>query len=124
MFIFTIFNAVLRHRAEVMDGLTLTLTRNAGGAPVAGAALIERTGELTGDRDADEARYEASISQNPLAPEGSIPDAVRAHLFRDVGPSALARGGDALLMMAFAQSMSRGPLSETQAASWPAANSA
>ena len=123
VFIFTIFNAVLRNRAEVMDGLSLTLTRAAGGTPVAAAALIERTGDLSGDRDADEARYEASISHNPLAPEGSIPAPVRAHLFRDVGPSALARGGDALLMMAFAQSMSRGPLSE-QRPDRSAANSA
>ncbi len=124
VFVFSIFNAVLRHRADVMDGLTLTLTRNAGGTPVAAACLVERTGMLSGDWAADDARYEASISQNPLAPEGSIPDAVRAHLFRDVGPAAFARGGDALLMMAFAQSMSRGPLSEAHPAAWPAANSA
>ncbi|MEP6966713.1 MAG: helix-turn-helix transcriptional regulator [Pseudomonadota bacterium] len=124
VFIFTIFNAVLRTRADVLDGLTLTLTRHAGGTPVAAAALIERTGELSGDRDADEARYEGSISRNPLAPESSIPEAVRAHLFRDVGPAAFARGGDALLMMAFANSMSRGPFSEGQGPGWPAANTA
>jgi len=108
VFIFVILNAVLRHRADVMDGLSLTLLRNAGGAPVAGAVLMERTGQLTGDEAADDARYEASISPDPLAPEGSIPEGVRAHLFRNIGPSALAAGGDALLMMSFAQSWSRG----------------
>jgi len=109
VFIFVILNAVLRHRADVMDGLSLTLLRNAGGTPVAGAVLMERTGLLTGDEEADDARYEASITANPLAAEGSIPEAVRAHLFRDLGPSTLAAGGDALLMMSFARSWSRGP---------------
>ena len=109
VFLFAIFNSVLRHRAEVLDGLTLTLTRESGGTPVAAPALIERTGTLCGDREADDAAFEASIRGSPLAPEGSIPQNVRDHLFRDVGPAAFALGGDALLRMAFATSMSRGP---------------
>jgi hypothetical protein len=108
IFVFAIFNAVLRHRADVLDGLTLTCTRNAGGTPVAGAVLMERTGDLSGDREVDDARYEASIEMNPLAPEGSIPEAVRAHLHRDVGPTAFAAGGEAMLTMAFAGSWSGG----------------
>jgi hypothetical protein len=111
VFLFTIFNAVLRHRAEVMDGLTLTLTRNGGGAAVAGRALMERTGLLSGDLDGDDARFEASIRENPMAAEGSIPENIRAHLLRDVGPSALRAGGEVLLTMAFAESLSRGPVS-------------
>jgi hypothetical protein len=110
--LFSIFNAVLRNRAEVMDGLTLTLTRNAGGTPVVAAALLERVGELSGDPEADDARYEAAITDNPLAPEGSIPRNIRDHLFRDAGPTAFATGGAALLTMAFTQSMSRGPLTD------------
>jgi hypothetical protein len=110
VFIFLILNAVLRHRADVMDGLSLTCLRNAGGTPVAAAFLAERTGLLSGDVDADDARYEASISPNPLAQEGSVSEAVRDHLFKDVGPAAWASGGDALLMMPFAQSLARGPI--------------
>lgn len=110
VFIFAIFNAVTRHRAEVLDGLTLTLQRVGGGSPVAGAVLLERTGDLTGDAEADDAAYEASIPASPLAPEGSIPDTIRKHLLRDVGPAAMASGGMALLAMPFAESMSRGPL--------------
>jgi hypothetical protein len=109
VFLFAIFNSVLRNRAEVLDGITLTLTRESGGTPVAAPALIERTGTLSGDRAADDAAFEASIRGNPLAPEGSIPQHVRDHLFRDSGPAAFARGGEALLRMAFATSMSRGP---------------
>ncbi len=108
--IFTILNAVLRNRADVLDGLSLTLTRNGGGAPVAGAVLLERTGFLSDDPEADDARFGESIRRDPLAPEGSVPDDIRAHLMRDVGPAALAKGGEMLLTMAFAQSLSRGPL--------------
>ena len=72
MFIFTIFNAVLRHRAQVLDGISLTCQRTGGGTPVAGAALMERWGSLSGDPVVDDAAYEAAIQRNPLAPEGSI----------------------------------------------------
>ncbi len=108
VFVFAIFNAVLRHRADVIDGLTLTCTRNAGGTPVAGAVLMQRTGVLSGDVQADDAQYEASIEASPLAPEGSVPDWVREHLFRDVGPATFGAGGEAMLTMAFARSMSGG----------------
>ena len=110
MFIFIILNAVLRNRADVMDGLGITCQRTAGGTPVASAVLMERTGFLSDDADADDARYEASLGGDPMAPAGSVPEAVRKHLFRDVGPTAMAAGGEALLRMPFAQSMSRGPL--------------
>lgn len=110
MFVFTIFNAVLRHRAEVMDGLTLTCQRTGGGTPVAGAVIMERTGLLSGDFPRDDAAFEALVDENPLAPDGSIPQSLRDHLLKDIGPTAMAAGGPALLSMAFAQSMSRGPL--------------
>jgi transcriptional regulator with XRE-family HTH domain len=112
MFIFSIFNAVLRHRADLLDGLSLTIQRVGGGSPVAGAALMERFGLLSGDTAADDATYAKLIRRDPLAPEGSIPDHIRDHLFRDFGPTALAAGGMALLTMPFAQSMSRGPIPE------------
>ena len=114
VFLFAIFNAVLRQRADVLDGLTLTCVRGAGGAPVAAAALIERTGLLSGDVAADDAHFAASTRQNPGAPDGSISEALRAHLFRDVGPTAFAEGGAATLLMAFATTLSRGPLSDAE----------
>ena len=109
MFIFVIFNAVLRNRAHVLDGVSLTCQRVGGGMPVAGAVLMERTGYLGADPVADTAAHEASIPKNPLAPEGSIPAAVRDHLLHDVGPRAAAAGGPLLLSMPFASSLSRGP---------------
>jgi hypothetical protein len=108
--IFSIFNGVARQKAMALDGLTLSCLRDAGGSPVAGACLMERVSDLTDDLEADEALFQSLIDQNPVAPEGSIPPEVRDHLFRDVGPAAMALGGDPLLVMSFARSMSRGPL--------------
>ena len=107
IFVFGIFNTVPRQRAEVLDGLTLTCTQKSGGAPVAAAVYMERTGVLSGGVEADDATLEASIAGNPLAPDGSVSDALRAHLFRDVGPTPFAAGGDAMLTIAFAQSLAR-----------------
>ncbi|WP_374659962.1 multiprotein-bridging factor 1 family protein [Phenylobacterium sp.] len=108
--IFSIFNGVARQKAVTLDGLTLSCLRDAGGSPVAGACLMERLHDLSEDIEADDALFAELIVQNPVAPEGSIPDAVRDHLFRDVGPAALAAGGEAMLVMNFARSMSTGPL--------------
>ncbi len=109
LFIFSIYNAVLRHKAEVLDGISLTIQRLGGGSPVAGANIMERTGDLSGDVEADDARFEELAAANPLAPEGSISAEVSAHIFRDFGPTALSNGGSALLAMPFAGSWSRGP---------------
>jgi len=116
VFLFAIFNAVLRNRAEVMDGLTLTLQRDAGGAPVAAACLLERVGNLTGDEKVDEARFRELANQDPVAPEGSVPKHIRDHHYHDVGPTAFAAGGPSLLAMAFVNSMARGPIGTPQAA--------
>ena len=109
MFTFSIFNAVLRHRAEVLDGISMGLQRVGGGSPAAMGVLMERVGFLSGDREADDATYEAAAQGDPLAPEGSIPPELAARLMPDVGPAALAAGGAAILTMPFANSLSRGP---------------
>jgi transcriptional regulator with XRE-family HTH domain len=109
MFTFTIFNAVLRHRAEVLDGLSMGLQRVGGGSPAAMACMMERVGFLSGDPASDDTTFEAAASLDPLAPEGSIPPEIVEKLMPDIGPKALAAGGAAILTMPFATSMSRGP---------------
>jgi hypothetical protein len=81
---------------------------DAGGVPVAAACLPERVGDLSGDDEADDAHYEALLAEHPIAPDGSIPDHIQRHLFRDTGPTALAAGGDPLIMMPSMTSMARG----------------
>lgn len=109
MFTFSIFNAVLRHRAEVLDGVSMGLQRVGGGSPAAMGCLMERVGFLSGDPAADDAAFEEAARADPLAAEGSIPPEVAARLMPDVGPAALAAGGSAILTMPFATSLSRGP---------------
>jgi hypothetical protein len=96
-------------------GLVLIPGADQGYSPTATAMLCERVGELSGDREADDKRFAELASQNPLAPEGSIPENIRKHLARDFGPEQLARGGDWLLTMSLARTMTRGPDFETPA---------
>jgi transcriptional regulator with XRE-family HTH domain len=107
--LFGIFNGLGASRVDIFDGLTLIPGVDMGRSPTATGILCERIGDLSGDREADDRRYAELSSQNPLAPEGSIPDHVQAHLCRDFGPSQLALGGEWLLNMALSRSMSRGP---------------
>lgn len=106
--LFSIFNGVARQKAEVLDGVTLACLRDAGGSPAASTCLLERIADLTGDVAEDDRRYAAFITAqgSPLAPEGSVPEAVVAHLTREADPASMGLGG--LLRMYFGQSMARG----------------
>lgn len=105
---FSVFNGVQRQRAQVMDGINLSCLPDAGGSPVAAPCLMERVGELSGDVEADDARFRASLHEPPVAPEGSIPAAIRDHLYRDIGPAAAAAGGDPVMLLRFGRSLARG----------------
>lgn len=124
LFIFSIYNAVLRQKAEVLDGISLTIQRVGGGSPVAGANIMQRTGDLSGDRAADDARFEELAAASPLAPQGSVSPEVSDHIFRDFGPTAMASGGTALLTMPFAGSWSRGPQLDPGVIATPASDTA
>lgn len=107
--LFGILHGVASARAQVLDGLTLAPSLDPGRTPTAYAIMFERIGDLSGDLQADEARFAELAAKDPLAPEGSISDELRAHLLRDVGPAARALGGDLLLSMPLSRSMTRGP---------------
>ncbi len=111
--LFAIFNGLGSSRVDVFDGLTLMPGSDMGRSPTSTAMICERIGELSGDRVADDACFAELAAQNPLAPEGSVPEHIRKHLVRDFGPAALALGGDWLLNMSLARTMSRGPEYET-----------
>lgn len=106
--VFGIFNGVASAKAEVVDGLMLGSALDPGRTPTACAMMFERIADLSGDRDADDAFFAELMQRNPVAPEGSIPEALRQHLVRDVGPAQLALGGDLLLRMPLIRSMARG----------------
>lgn len=103
---FGIFNGVASIKADVMDGIILSLTLDAGRTVTSTAALFERVADLSGDRAADDLAFERLAASEALAPEGSVPEALRAHLVREIGPEQFAAGGDWLLRMPIARSWS------------------
>jgi transcriptional regulator with XRE-family HTH domain len=105
--IFSIFNFVRRPRIDLMDGITLSCMTDAGGSPVANACMLERVADLSGDAETDDARYEELLTQHPIAPEGSIPEAIRNRLFFDCGPTAMAAGGHSVMLMRAMDSLAR-----------------
>lgn len=107
-FAFGIFNGVNTVQAGVLDGLILNSSLDAGLTPTAVAAVVERVGEITGDTADDDLRFAEMAKAEALAPEGSVPEAIKAHLARDIGPAALAMGGDWLLRMPLARTVSAG----------------
>ena len=103
---FSIFNGVPRQRPEVMDGVSLTTLRDAGGSPIASASIMHRIADLTGDEEADSASFEQTVkNQDPLAPEGSISQELQDHLTQKV-----TEGAPGILRLLFGQSMARGVL--------------
>lgn len=101
---FSIFNGVARQRPDVLDGLNLTTLRDAGGSPAASPSILHRLEDLSGDRAADEARFEALVAAlDPLAPEGSIAPELAAHLTTDA-----TDGAPGVMRLLFARSMARG----------------
>ena len=106
---FAIFNGVGASRVDVLDGLILIPGGDMGRSPSAMAMICERVADLGPDPEVDEMTFQALTRLNPLAPEGSIPDQLAAHLVRDFGPAQLAAGGDWLLSMSLARTRARGP---------------
>ena len=102
---FGIFNGSAALKVTALDGIMMTAIFDAGRTPTATAMVFERIGDLTGDVEADDREFAAIAQRDPMAPEGSVPEALRAHLVRDIGPAQLALGGDWLLRMPVARSI-------------------
>lgn len=91
-----IFNVVPGPVVTLMDGLLLT-AGNALRNPSTYAIVMERIGDLSGDREADDARAAELWARRQFVDADEVPEPLRAHLVRDFGPSAAGRGGDLLL---------------------------
>ena len=107
--LFGLFNGVGTARADVVDGLVLAPALDAGRTPTAHGMIFERVGDLSGDPDADETRFAELTALDPVAPDSSISEALRAHLTGDFGPTQAAIGGDLLLRLPLSRSLTRGP---------------
>jgi hypothetical protein len=107
--VFLIFNGVALHKATLLDGLVMAAALNSARTPSAYPIIMERIGDLTGDRATDDATCEELLTRDTAALEENISEEVRHHLIRDIGPSAVKAGlGDLFLMAPWGSSMSRG----------------
>jgi len=109
-FCFAIFNGVSTLKAGMLDGLIMFCALDPGRTPTATAAVLERLEDLTGDAEADEARFAQLCRRPDAATEDSAPEAVRRHLVRDIGPSQIASEGDWVLRSPLLRSLARGLL--------------
>lgn len=106
--IFGLYNGVARNRAEIIDGISIGTLQDAGGSPAASACVLERIGELSGNRDADFERFEAEVDTlEPVAPDGEVSDQLRLHLSKTISPEI-----PGLMRMLFSSSIARGPLAD------------
>ena len=106
--IYLILNGVPLPKASMLDGLVMGAALNAARSPSAYPIIMERIGDLSGDRAADDATCAELLKRDPLAPEGSVPDKIERYLIRDLGPAAEKAGGELFLMAPVATSLSRG----------------
>jgi transcriptional regulator with XRE-family HTH domain len=106
--IFVIWNGVPLSKASFLDGIVMAAALNAARTPSAYPIVMERIGDLTGDRAADDATCAELLARDPLAPEGEVPEAIRNHLVRDIGPEAAKTGGDMFLLAPITATLSRG----------------
>lgn len=104
--LFLILRGVPLPKAHMLDGLLMFASLTAGRMPAAVPLVLERIADLTGDRAADDATCQELLSRDALAVD--VPDDIRRHLVRDIGPEAAARGGDLFLMASPFASPSRG----------------
>ncbi len=99
--VFAVLHGVAGVHVSVLDGLTLFSSLDVGRTPTATPMILTRTGELTDDPLADDARLAELGRGDPLAPEGSVSEAIRRHLDRDIG-------GEWVLSLPLALSLARG----------------
>src|SRR5262249_34095267 len=106
--IFVIFNGVPLSKASMLDGIVMAAALNAARTPSAYPIVMERIGDLTGDRETDDRTAEELLARAPLAPEGEVPADIRKHLVRDIGPEAAKKGGSMFLLSPAFSTLSRG----------------
>jgi len=99
-----ILNGVMRGRADVLDGVILTTLRDAGSSPASSSMHMQRIGDLTGDAEADEAKFRELVeNEKMLAPSGSVPTEVTDVLHN-------AANAPGMLRLLFNSSLARGPV--------------
>ena len=106
--IFVIFNGVPLSKASLLDGIVMAAALNAARTPSAYPIIMERVGDLSGDREADDKTCAELLARDPLAPEDEVSPEIQKHLVRDIGPEAAKHGGEMFLLSPAVSTLSRG----------------
>lgn len=106
--LFLVFKGVSLPKVTRLDGLLLLAALDSARTPAAMPILLERVGDLSGDRERDDQTCAEMGLNQPFESDTEVPEDVRAHLFRDIGPEAAAKGGEMFLTVAAGRAMSRG----------------
>jgi len=112
--LFLIFKGVTLPIVTRLDGIVLLAALDAARTPAAMPIILERIGDLSGDRVEDERTCMEMALKDPFEGEDQLSDEVKARLFRDIGPAAAAAGGEMFLTITAAEALSRGMSSPGQ----------
>ncbi|MFA6112656.1 MAG: helix-turn-helix transcriptional regulator [Sphingomonas sp.] len=93
---FLILNVVAMPRIALLDGLLIAASSSLR-IPSAYAIIFERIGDLSGDREADDAHVATLMARPEFVEDDAVPAVVRSHLLRDFGPKAAEQGGEMML---------------------------
>jgi len=104
---FYVLNGVTAARANCIDGIFSTVCADRNLTPNSQVVVFERVGELGDDDDEWAATH---IARSAVVAAEDIPEAVRAAVARDAGPTAAANGGDAMLRVPIDRSLCAGAL--------------
>ena len=104
--VFALLNGSSASKVVALDGLILAPSLDTVRTPQACAILLERVSDLSSDAAADEALVDQLGAPEAIAPEGSVPEAVRNHLARN-DPSSMAALAHGLLRLPVSQSLTR-----------------
>jgi hypothetical protein len=112
--LFLIYKAVPLPKATRLDGVMLFTSLDAARNPAALPTVVERIGDLTHDRAADDAYCEELCRRESVDPNTEVPEDWANHMFRNFGPAAAASGGDLFLTASGAFSQGVSPSGELQ----------
>jgi transcriptional regulator with XRE-family HTH domain len=93
---FLILNVVPMQKIVLLDGLLIAASSSLR-IPTAYSIIFQRVGDLSGDRERDDAHASVLMDRPEFLADDAAPPLLREHLLKDIGPAAAAVGGDMML---------------------------
>jgi transcriptional regulator with XRE-family HTH domain len=104
---YSVMNGLASTKVDVLDGVGVGASHDAGRTPTALPVYSERVADLSGDEEADAAFFAELGRTAPLPTVADVTEQVMGLILPDFGPAAAARGGEWLLQVKRSRSLSR-----------------